>query len=403
MGSFSPLQIVLLIVAAVAAIGVIVSIVRNRSTFSGYEEIQDDVREIAAAIRGEVFRDGEDVVINGDYQKRPLVIRFSNAENTPGLNLRMQAPTTFTLTVFPTGERMGEAARVAVRTADEQFDARFQTRSDQPTQAKMFLDRSTTAHLQRVMCSKNTFFSLGSSVMELSELLIPSAPGPHVLEHLRQLLRLDEALKAMPGADTVKVAPLERERHLAGRAAIAIGAAVALMSVFAATRVPPRTSMAEAPAAPAGVLPVDAVSIPEINGYRAAVESDFDTAALAWMQGNHLEAQGRLAGDFSGAGHGRDAAYFLIGPKGEHRLVLLTENANRYDAIFQSLAAVAVIPKDEVGKIEWVRGQKPGAIDGDGLLVIRNGTDPASAMVLFLSGSQVTSYAPVNYQNIILP
>ena len=403
MGSLSPLQIVFIIVAAMAVIGIVLTLIKNRSTFSGYEEIQADVRRIAAGIGGEVFRDGDDLVINGNYQKQPVVIRFSNAENTPGLNLRMQAPTTFNLTVFPVGGQMAEAARVAVRTADEQFDTRFQTRSDQPTQAKMFLDRPTTALLQRVMCSKNTYFSVGGSAMELSELLIPTAAGQHVMEHLKHFSKMDEALRAMPGADTVKVVPLQRERQLAGRVAIALGAAVALMSIFAATRVPSRPTTPPAPAAPAGILPVDAVTIPEVNSFRLATEADFDTAALGWMQGNRLDAQGHMTADFSGTGHGRDAAYFLVGPNGERRVVLISDGANRYDAVFPSIAAVAVIPKDQAGRIGWVRGQGPENVAGDGLLVIRNGNDPASAMVLFVNGNQVISFAPENYQNIVLP
>jgi hypothetical protein len=120
------------------------------------------------------------------------------------------------------------------------------------------------------------------------------------------------------------------------------------------------------------------------------------------MQGNRLEAQGRMPADFSGTGHGRDVAYFLIGPQGERRVVFLSEGVSRYDAIFPSLAAVAVIPKDELNRIEWVRGQGPTNVSGDGLLVVRNGNDPASAMVLLLNGTQVISFAPANYQNIVL-
>lgn len=403
MGSFSPLQIVLLIIAAVSLVGMLVTIFKNRTTFFGYEEIQADARRIAAAIGGEVFRDGEDVVINGNYQKRPVVVRFSNAENTPGLNVRMQAPTTFTLTVFPVGGQSAGAARVPVRTTDDQFETRFQTRSDQPTQAKMFLDRTVTALLQRLMCSKNTYLSLGGSAVELSELVIPPSPGEHVLAHLEQFVKLSEALRAMPGADTVKVMPLKRERHLAGRVAIAMGAVVAVISILAATQVSSRSTVAAAPTPPAGVQPADAALIPDVYTYRLATIDDFDSTAVGWMEGNHLEPQGRVVADFSGTSHGRDAAYFLIGPKGERRLSLLAENANRYDVILPSIAAVAVIPKDEVSRIAWVRGQAPRNYDGDGLLVIRNGADPASAMVLFLSGNQVISYAPVNYQNIILP
>lgn len=402
MGSLSPLQIVLVIIAGVSIVGVIISLLKNRSVFSGYEEIQSDARRITAGIGGEIFRDGDDLVINGNYQKLPVVIRFSNAENTPGLNIRMQAPTTFTLTTFPMGAQIAEAARVPVRTADDKFDARFQTRSDQPTQAKMFLDRQSTALLQRLMCSQNTFFSMGSSVMELSELVIPSPPGQHVMDHLKIMLKVDEALRNMPGADTVKVAPLQRERQLAGRVAIVVGCLVALASIFAATRVPSKPAVAPVPSLPAGVMPVDAPAIPNVMGYRLATADDFDSAALGWLRGSGVDPAGRIEGDFSGTGHGRDAAYVLIGPNGEKRVVLITEGVNRYDAILPSLAIIARMPKEQVDSVEWARGVKPAGVAGDGLIVVRKGDDPSSAVVLFVTGNKVDSYTPSNYQSISL-
>ena len=402
MGSLSPLQIVFIIIAAVSIIGVLITLFKNRSVYGGYEEIQSDVRRISAGIGGEIFRDGEDLVINGNYQKLPVVIRFSNAENTPGLNIRMQAPTTFRLTVFPSGESSSEAARAPVRTTDEQFDARFQTRSDQPTQAKMFLDRQSTELLKRTMCSKNTFFSIGGSALELSELVIPQLAGQHVMDHLKTFGKLDAALKAMPGADTVKVVPLERERQIAGRRAIAIGSLVALLSIFAATRTPQRAVVAAGPPLPAGVLPVDAASISNVRSYRLATEDDFDPTALQWMRANGVDASGRLAGDFSGTGHGRDAAYILIGPQGERRLALLVENANVYDALLPSLAAAAILPKDLVSNVRWKGGDPPQGVTGDGLVLVRQGDDHASAVVLFVINNRVASYAPINYQDITL-
>ena len=402
MGSLSPLQTVFLIIAAVAIVGVLITLFKNRSVYGGYEEIQSDVRRISAGIGGEIFRDGDDLVINGNYQRRPVVVRFSNAENTPGLNLRMQAPTTFRLTVFPMGETSADAARTPVRTTDEQFDARFQTRSDQPTQAKMFLDSHTTGLLQRVMCSKNTYFSIGGSTLELSELVIPPLPGQHVMDHLKTFLNVDEQLKAMPGADTVKVIPLQRERQIAGRVAIAIGSLVAVLSIFAATRAPQRPASAVGPPLPAGILPVDAVNIANVRDYRVATADDYDSIALQWLNGNGVDPEGRLAGDFSGTGNGRDAAYILIGPKGERRLVLIVQNQNLYDAFLPSLAVAAVIPKDLIGNVSWKGGEKPSGVDGDGLLLVRKGDDPASAVALFISQGKVVSYAPANYQNISL-
>ncbi len=103
MGSLSPLQIALLIIAAVSIVGMVIAVVRSRRTYSEYEEIAGEARRLGSIIKGEIFRDGNDLVVSGNYGMLPTVVRFSNDENTPGLNMRMQAPATLTLSLVPSG------------------------------------------------------------------------------------------------------------------------------------------------------------------------------------------------------------------------------------------------------------------------------------------------------------
>ncbi|MGI9103942.1 MAG: hypothetical protein ACR2IF_15995 [Terriglobales bacterium] len=404
MAALSPLQIALLIVALVAIVGVTITAVRSRMTFNGYEDIVHDVNRLGAVVHGEIFRDGSDVVVSGTFERLPAVVRFSNAENTPGLNIRMQAPATFLLSVVPANAQVTEGGRIPVRTTDELFDTRFTTRTDQPTSAKMFITKQTTGLLQRLACSKNTYLAIGSGAIELSELVIPTIqPGQHVIDHLKAMVRLSGALREMPGSDTVKLVTFERERHVAARIAMVVGAIVALGSIFAATQVPnhPPTSGVNQTLA-SGVLPLDAYHIPNTADWHTAAAEDLDPVALNWLRGNGVKPEARIEADLSGKATGRDVAYLLVGPNNQRRIVLLAEGENRYDTKFPYLGLAVRIPKGIVESISWVGGKPPEGIDGDGIMILRKQDDPTSAIVLFLSGHGIVSASPVNYQQISL-
>ena len=404
MGSLSPVQIALLIVAGLSIVGVVVAFVRSQMTYAGYGEIMNEVRRLRLALGAEVFRDGSDVVVSGEYEGLATVARFSNAEDTPGVNIRMQAPATFLLTVMPAGAQVSEAGRVPVKTADSLFDTRFSTRTDHPTQAKMFIDRQVTSMLQRLACSKNTYLSLGDGAIELSELMIPMPnTAEHVLDHLQMMAKLSAMLKMMPGSDRVKLTPFRRERHIAARVAMVVGAVVAVVSIFAATQVPnraPATGVNEALAS--GILPMDAYRISGANNWRVAATDELDPVAVAWLRNNGQEPKSRIEGDFSGHGTERDVVYLLVGPDGTRRVVLLAENQNRYDTRFPYIGLVARVPKRVVDSIQWVGGKPPEGVDGDGILLVRKQDDPTSAIILFLSGRGIVSASPVNYQQISL-
>ena len=97
----SPLQIAVFVIALVTIIGVIVSSMRKSSALAGYDEIRQEVPRIASALKAEMFRAGNDLVLVGNFNRRPTQVRFSYDENTPGLNIRMQAPVSFTFSVVP--------------------------------------------------------------------------------------------------------------------------------------------------------------------------------------------------------------------------------------------------------------------------------------------------------------
>jgi hypothetical protein len=314
----------------------------------------------------------------------------------------MQAPTTFSVAVAPAGARVSEGGR-PVRTGDTGFDNHFQTRSDQPTQATMFLTRSNIGQLQRLACSKKTYVSIGQGAVELSELVIPApATGQHVVDHLKTMLRLNESLYSMPGAHSVKLVTFPRERHVAARIAIVVGGLVALGSVFAAMQVPPKTRPSSVnPTYASGILPVDATHIGKIEGWRVASVSDMDAVALNWLSGNGGQPAGRVEGDFNGNGSARDVAYLLVAENGRRRVVIIADNDVRYDTEFPYIGLVARIPKAEVAGIRW-EGRPPENVVGDGLLLVRKPDDAKSGVVVFLNGNNVISGAPANYQNISL-
>src|SRR5207253_3109174 len=185
----------------------IVAFVKKSAMMAGYEEYKADIQKIASTLKAEMFRDGNDVVIPGNYKKFPIQVRFSYSETTPGLNIRMQAPVSFTFSVVPKGARATEG-RVLVRTGDEMFDARFAARTDHPTQAKMLVSsKIMRTHMEKLCCSSKSYLTLVTGNIELSELVIPSPyTARHVLDHVESMAVLAKEVGEIPGAEKIKIA-----------------------------------------------------------------------------------------------------------------------------------------------------------------------------------------------------
>ena len=408
MGSLPPIAIALAIICVVTLVGFIIAHFRDRSTYAGYEDIIGEARQVARSLKGEVFRDGTDLVASGNFFKLPVIVRFSYAENTPGLNMRMSAPATFTLSVVPKGAQATEG-RVLVRTSDDMFDAKFTSRSDHPNQAKIFLGGKTVnAALHKLCCSQKTFFTMTSGSMELSELVIPEPyTAHHILDHLESMRRLAAAASEMPGAHTVTIHEIQKERAVVGRIAIAVGVITAVLVVVGATR--NLTSSAKAgPVDPGassvgkGIFPVDATGIPRSARFRAATGNDLDPAATAFLRQSGDVHPGRVPGNYSGQNSPRDVAYLLVGDTGSWRVVLLAQGVDKLDSEFTSVAFIARVPQDRLMNIPWANRAPAGDPDGDGLLIVRNAGDQTSGNVVYLSGGRIVSGAPANFNQISL-
>lgn len=404
MTSGSPLPLVLGIIVAVAVVGGLIALWRNRATYSSYEDIKLDVREIALALKAEVFRDGDDLVISGTYDQMPTVVRFSHDENTPAVNIRMTAPTTFTMSVVPKGSRATEG-RVVVRTGDDVFDARFVTRTDHPTQAKMFLGggKIISGILQKLCCSSQTYLTVGSNALELSELAAPSSPAHHLLDHIRTLGKLQYPLRNMPHADTIKLQVYQKERKLVARAAIAIGAVVAVLAVVAASRPQPvetaATDLEQMNAAVGDIPLVHSSRIPNLKGWRLADADQLSPAALTWMRNHGVQPKGSFTADLNASGTPSDAAYLLMNLAGERRVVIFAQDRLVYDATFNELDLIAPVARYQMNNVEW---NTPPAVTpkGDGLLLIPNLQRRRSGIVLFLAENKVITGTPTDIQQI---
>lgn len=409
MMNFNPAVTAIAIIVAVFVIGIIISLWRQAHMFRGYEEYSSDVQTLASRLKAEIFRDGHDLVVSGNHDQLPTIIRFSYADNTPGLNVKMRAPATFTMTVVPKGEKAGDA-RVVLRTPDDMFDSRFVTRTTDPMQARLILSsKPAFAQLQKLCCSSQTFLTVGGGAVELSELTIPTPySAKHIQNHLDSMAALATSLQEMPGADSIKITPYKKEYSLIIRAALAVGVLTAIVAVVSAMNDRDGTAAAnntsdQGEQLPAGIAPADARRIAGLNAYRLATGADFEQEAAAWVRAQiGHEVSGHVPGAFSGDGE-PDSAYVLVqetGPgAGRKRVTLLARNDVKYDAVYPDLAVVGMVPRANFSSASWVGGTAP-VPDGDGILLVRKSDDPGSGTVIYLRDGRAESAVPVNYRNL---
>ncbi|MCU1283969.1 MAG: hypothetical protein JWO13_319 [Acidobacteriales bacterium] len=402
MGSFSPIQIAVVVISVVSLVGVIISFVRNTALLAGYEEYKADIQKIASSLKAEMFRDGNDVVIPGNYKKFPIQVRFSYSENTPGLNIRMQAPVSFTFSVVPKGERATEG-RVALRTGDDMFDARFTARTDHPTQAKMLVSsKPIRMQLSKLCCSTKTFLTMVTGNIELSELIIPSPyTARHVLDHVESMAALAAEVEGIPGADKVKFTEYKREKSTPIlKIALAVGAVVAIAAVFASPGTEmPTTSAAAGVVHADGVLDADAGVILKLAGWRTAADTDFAGDVAGWMKASGVPATGRIELNLDGTAP-TDVVYCLAHEQdSSKRIVILENGVNILDTVMPDVVGLVRIPKNSMSNIEW--SQKPATeSDGDGLMVIRRKDDKTTATVFSRTGGRTVTGTVANYETV---
>ena len=407
--NFNPAVTAIAIIAAVFVIGIIISLWRQAHMFRGYDEYSSDAQTLASRLNAELFRDGTDLVISGNYGRLPTIIRFSYADNTPGLNVKMRAPATFTMTIVAKGGKSGEG-RVVLRTPDEMFDSRFVTRTNDPMQARLIISsKPAFAQLQKLCCSSQTFLAVGSGAIELSELTIPTPySAKHIQNHLDSMLALAEALQQMPGADSIKITPYKKEYSLIIRAALVVGVLTTIVAVVSAMYERGDTAAAKSATdqteqIPAGITPADAHRIAALSMYRVATEADFEQEATAWARAQiGHEVSGRLPGAFS-SDSAQETTYVLVqetgAAAGRKRVVLIADNDVKYDSAYPELAVAGLVPRANFSSAAWVGGTAP-VPDGDGILLARKTDDPGSGTVIYLRGGRAETAVPVNYRNL---
>ena len=400
---FNTVQFAVLVVAVLALFWVISTIVRKAATFSGYQEFQEDVLTIRAALKGEVFRDGDDLVVTGNFGRYPAQMRLSYAENTPGLSLRMHAPVAFKFSAVPKGARATEG-RVLVRSGSELLDARFSCRTDHPTQSKMVLgSRAALASLEKLCCSARTFVTLNRGSVELNELTIPDPYlAKHVLDHLKGMEVLGKVSSKIPGSEAIKIERYRaRKSHPVMRGAIAAGALVTLMAVVGSAR---KTESAAPMIAPSqdfgGVLPSDAAEIPRVFSWRVADESDFDQDSLNWLRGNGADPASRFELALQGQGKSQATAYLLKRRDGPGlRVVLLQDHLILLDSEFDDLQAIARVPVFALSSVEW-QAPPPALPQADSLLLLRKRGDQRDAYVVYLHDGKLTSAKLTDFRRL---
>jgi hypothetical protein len=393
--------IFLAVIAVITLIGVGVSFFRRSSAIKGYEEYAADINRIVSALKAELFRDGNDLVITGNHKGHPVQVRFSYAENTPGLSIRMQAPVSFTYSVVPKGERATEG-RVLIRTGNDMFDVKFATRTDHPTQAKMVItSKSMTSSIEKLCCSSKTFLTLTRGTIEQAELIIPQpATGRHVLDHLEQLSALAKGVSEIPGAESVKIAPYRREKSTpVFRLAMAVGAICTLIAVFVIQPTKAQPDLANVNAdvnyAP-GVPATDARAIGDLRGYRAATEADYDLSVRGMVGSS--DRNGRVAMDLDGD-EKEDVAYWVLSDNGPAQIAVLRDGERAYLTTYPAVAGIARVPASAVSNIEWQR-RPAGNPAGDGLLVVAKSDQNYSSVVLFWGQGRVIFGIPARFESV---
>jgi hypothetical protein len=395
------------IAVGVSFAGLLIHYWRQSRVFRDYEQYASDAQALASRLKAEVFRDGIDLVVSGNYDKLPTIVRFSHADNTPGLNIKMRAPATFTMSFVPKSNAKPTDGRVLIRSSDEGFDARFSTRTDHPMQARIFVaGKAAFAQIQKLCCSSQTFLTITSGGIELSELTIPTSyAGQHIQGHLDSMAELAAALQHMPGADAIKITPYQKEHSNTIRVALAVGVLTAIIVVIGAihdSNKPVNAGQTVVSNVPDGVSPVDAERLGGLRGFRLANGTDLDPDLIAW-------ARSQTGSDFSGRFQAAFAApneevnaYVLVqeygADAGKKRVVVIANNEVKYDAGYPVLALVGKLPHDNFAGITWVGQAAPP--DGDGVLIVRKREDLRSGVVVYLSGGRLASAVPSSYLDV---
>ena len=406
MAKLNPLLVVVAVATGIFLVGVIVAWIQARIRTRGYTEIAGDVKAIAKELKGEIFRDGADLVISGRADKFPTVVRFSHGENTPALNVHMHAPCNFSLFLSPRN-RPGEGGRMAVRLPNE-LDVPFQVRADHPVEARAFLAGETQmAHLGRLLSSSDGFLTFSRAKVEFSRLSLPAqAVGAVVIGHLASLSALAKVAGTMPGASTVKIDDRREKRivlKLAIAALVVLGITVVVGAVDQKRPVPAITAASKVPVY-APLPPADAAHIRGAEDWHLATTSDFDPVALANLRGQHPGPfAGRVPVEIAGGNEPAGTAYALVSNSDSKRwrlVINLADGRTVVDSLTVPMSLLAAVPRQNLGAIEWNTPVAAGPADGDGIMIVYKIGDAFKGTVIYFSGTHLRTGITNSYDSV---
>jgi hypothetical protein len=407
MVKLNPLMIVVVVATGIFLIGVFVAWIQARIRTRGYTEIAADVKAIAKVLKGDIFRDGLDLVISGRANKFPTVVRFSRGENTPALNILMHAPCNFSLFLSPRN-RPGEGGRTAVRLPSE-LDAPFQARADHPVEARAFLAGETQmAHLGRLIRPSDGFLTFSRAKVEFSQLSLPSqGVGAVVIGHLASLSALAKVAGTMPGASTVKIEDRHERRiflKLAIAALILLGITVVVGAVDRQETAPAVHQTSKLPAYPP-LPPADAAHIRGADDWHIAGPNEFDATALANVRGEHAGPfPGRVSVEIEGPDHPAGIAYALVSNSDSKRWRLVVNSADGQtvvDSLTGPMSLIAAVPRQNLGAIQWNEPVAAPA-DGDGIMVVYKKGDSFKSTVIYFSGKHLRTGLTDSYDTVAI-
>jgi hypothetical protein len=389
-------------VLATAVAAAIVYLTRVRRISSGYEMLYETALQTQQYLDGELLREHQDLVVVGNTDRLPTVVRFSNALEAPTLNIRLDAPAPFTLWVLPRGTPHPEG-RFEVPSGDPGFDARFSIRTDDPRYVRALLQECLLPSLKGLCRSRVNFFAMTRGHMEFSEQCLTS---PYVELHVRRVLalirRLTRVMEGLPGAEGVRIVPWRKDRALLLHGAFAAG--ILAIAVLFTSTTGARQGETGADAVQKAYLPVpasDAALIPDAGRYRLATPADFDLDSRSWVRDQGGTDGPVLTGSFGETASGSGRVYVLVGKDRAKRIIVIAGGRKIYDAVFANVAAVVKVRAASLRGIAWRSRDVPEVV-GDGLLLVQQATEPASGVVLFFRNGSAIAAVPNDYKDVPL-
>lgn len=385
--------------------GSVIYFVRRHRMFLGYPGHESDVLQIKDRLKGEIFRDGDDLVISGNFGKTPAIVRLSAGIYTPGVNVEMKLPSTFSLSIFPaqmTPEPEGQPVDIGSR----RLANRYRGRTKSVAEARLLLDsKQVIGELEKLCTSSKLFFELTPGHLSLGQFTIPDHLYARVMEQLEAGVKLGEHLAALPGSHQVKILPIKHEHgSWTLRAAMAMGTAIAAFCMIAAARdlQAPAQAATVKPEKVNAILPVDAQVIPMLKGWRPATESDIDPYFLSLLRSTRSSANYPLSFDADGSGEHPASAYLLVDANNRKRVVVIMEHRVIFDSVFPNIAGIAAVSKEDASAINWQSGPMHPDFVADGILLVRDSERLDSATLLYFSPKGVISGVPQDYRHLSL-